>query len=240
MVILAIKLLLAHITGDFILQPTLWVDDKNKNKIKSKFLYYHVLVHAVLLLFAFQLNIKYWLGYLFIVITHLIIDIIKITSQTKNNKRILFFLDQLAHGLVLLLVILFYESDGIDLSTFFNTKFQLLLVAIFAVTKVVSVFVDVIISKWELTNETEEKSLDNAGKYIGVLERLLIFFFIVVGHWEGVGFLLAAKSIFRFSDLTRASDRKLTEYILIGTLLSFGFAIVISQLYVSIVALALV
>lgn len=90
-----------------------------------------------------------------------------------------------------------------------------------------------IISRWEINNETEEKSLKDAGKYIGMLERLLIFFFIVVGHWEGVGFLLAAKSIFRFGDLTRATDRKLTEYILIGTLLSFGFAMLIAQLYVS-------
>jgi hypothetical protein len=37
--------------------------------------------------------------------------------------------------------------------------------------------------------------------------------------------LLAAKSIFRFGDLKEARERKLTEYILIGTLLSFGIAI---------------
>jgi hypothetical protein len=40
-----------------------------------------------------------------------------------------------------------------------------------------------------------------------------------------IGFLLAAKSVFRFGDLTRAKNRKLTEYILIGTLLSFLIAI---------------
>ncbi|VTP98075.1 Uncharacterised protein [Sphingobacterium daejeonense] len=31
---------------------------------------------------------------------------------------------------------------------------------------------------------------------------------------EGVGFLLAAKSIFRFGDLTNAKDTKFTEYVL--------------------------
>ena len=41
-----------------------------------------------------------------------------------------------------------------------------------------------------------------------------------------VGFLLAAKSIFRFGDLKEAHDIKLTEYVLIGTLLSFGIAII--------------
>jgi hypothetical protein len=56
------------------------------------------------------------------------------------------------------------------------------------------------------------------------LERLFVFLFVVTGHWEGIGFLLAAKSVFRFGDLKESKDRKLTEYILIGTLLSFGFA----------------
>jgi hypothetical protein len=56
------------------------------------------------------------------------------------------------------------------------------------------------------------------------MERLFVFTFVVMGRWEGIGFLMAAKSIFRFGDLKEAKDRKLTEYILIGTLLSFGIA----------------
>lgn len=73
-------------------------------------------------------------------------------------------------------------------------------------------------------NESTDESLINAGKYIGILERLFVFTFIVTGHWEAIGFLMAAKSIFRFGDLKESKDRKLTEYILIGTLLSFGIA----------------
>jgi hypothetical protein len=83
-----------------------------------------------------------------------------------------------------------------------------------------------IISKWNLKEYTEEASLENAGAYIGMLERLFVFAFIITNHWEGVGFLIAAKSVFRFGDLSKAKDRKLTEYILIGTLLSFGLAII--------------
>jgi hypothetical protein len=60
---------------------------------------------------------------------------------------------------------------------------------------------------------------------LGILERLFIFFFILLKYWEGIGFLLAAKSVFRFGDLSKSEDRSLTEYILIGTLLSFGMAI---------------
>ncbi len=74
-------------------------------------------------------------------------------------------------------------------------------------------------------NDKIDESLVNAGKYIGILERLFVFPFVIIGSWEGTGFLLAAKSVFHFGDLKESKDRKLTEYILIGTLLSFGVAI---------------
>ena len=47
-----------------------------------------------------------------------------------------------------------------------------------------------------------------------------------MNHWEAVGFLITAKSVFRFGDLKESKHRKLTEYILIGTLISFGIAII--------------
>ena len=79
----------------------------------------------------------------------------------------------------------------------------------------------------------DSSSLNNAGMYIGILERLFVFVFIVMGQWQAIGLLIAAKSVFRFSDLTRAKDRKLTEYILIGTLLSFALAVGFSLIYIA-------
>lgn len=76
----------------------------------------------------------------------------------------------------------------------------------------------------ESKNNTND-SLENAGNYIGILERLFVFCFILTAHFEAIGFLFAAKSFFRFGDLKEAKDRKLTEYVLIGTLLSFGIAL---------------
>ena len=43
--------------------------------------------------------------------------------------------------------------------------------------------------------------------------------------------MLAAKSIFRFGDLKENKDIRLTEYILIGTLLSFGIGILTGMAY---------
>tara|TARA_R110000737_G_scaffold122423_2_gene154362 strand:- start:658 stop:939 length:282 start_codon:yes stop_codon:yes gene_type:complete len=81
--------------------------------------------------------------------------------------------------------------------------------------------------------ETDHKSLPNAGKYIGIIERLFVLIFIVIGRWEVIGLLIAAKSVFRFNDLKERNNRKLTEYILIGTLVSFGLAILSGLLYIS-------
>ncbi len=47
---------------------------------------------------------------------------------------------------------------------------------------------------------------------------------------EGIGFLVAAKSILRFDDIHRDHQRKTTEYVIIGTFLSFGWAMLVAML----------
>jgi hypothetical protein len=75
-------------------------------------------------------------------------------------------------------------------------------------------------------NNLETSGLINGGMWIGRLERLLIFLFVLYNISEGIGFLIAAKSILRFSETKE--DQRMAEYVLIGTLLSFGLAILIS------------
>lgn len=73
---------------------------------------------------------------------------------------------------------------------------------------------------------TDEASLKHAGKLIGFLERFLIVTFVLLGQWSAIGFLLAAKSIMRFND-TRIAKRPVSEYVLLGTLLSFTFSLMV-------------
>ena len=68
------------------------------------------------------------------------------------------------------------------------------------------------------------KSLPGAGRVIGHLERGLIFALVMFGQAQGVGLLIAAKSILRFGAVK--DDRRLSEYVIIGTLASFGWALV--------------
>ncbi len=55
----------------------------------------------------------------------------------------------------------------------------------------------------------------------------LVLAFIFTGNFTGVGFLVAAKTIFRIGDLTKNNDMKLTEYMMLGTLMSFSIALIV-------------
>jgi hypothetical protein len=161
-----------------------------------------------------------------IAITHGIIDLIKLNFQKNTTKRTWFIADQIAHIVILIGIVLLYENKTINL-LWLDNRFWVLITGFLFITKPMSILIKTIISIWSPENSTNnnDNSLANAGNYIGILERLFVFCFILTGHFEAIGFLLAAKSIFRFGDLKEAKDRKLTEYVLIGTLISFGSAI---------------
>ncbi len=224
-----VKLLIAHFLGDFIFQPNSWVSHKEKHKLSSKKLYWHVIIHTVLA-FIVLWDLQLWYVAVCIGFSHLLIDAAKVELQKKSNKRLFFFLDQALHTFVILA--LWFAVEGKYQAIAIPDFIWVAVLCILFLTEPASILIKTIISIY--TPKTELKkddSLQNAGKYIGILERILVFLFIATQHWEGVGFLIAAKSIFRFSDLTEAKDRKLTEYILIGTLLSFGIAIVVALLF---------
>jgi len=65
--------------------------------------------------------------------------------------------------------------------------------------------------------------LKQGGKYIGWLERFLVMLLLLMDQPNGIGFLIAAKSILRFGEIKDPSQRKVAEYIIIGTFLSFGW-----------------
>ena len=234
MLILTLKLLLAHLLGDFPLQSNKMIRMKRikRENFRLKALTCHIIIHATLLILVLQFNFKYWLGMVIIIVSHLVFDLAKLHVYDKNwvKKRSLFFIDQGLHLLVIFCVVYYYIPFECGIEKLYSSQNILLAVFILLITTVTSVAMKVLISRWK-PKEKNDEALKNAGAYIGMLERLFIFGFILMNYWEGIGFLLAAKSVFRFGDLSQAKDRNLTEYILIGTLLSFGLAIAIAMGY---------
>ncbi|NAY92231.1 DUF3307 domain-containing protein [Muricauda sp. JGD-17] len=234
MTLLALKLLLAHFIGDFALQPKHWVSNKLEKKWKSKYLYWHIGVHLLLLLLLLQFKYLGLVG--IIIVTHYLIDLGKLALTNQKNFRWLFVLDQALHLFVLAAMVYWVSPFEIDFNTLFGEKNLLLTTFLVFVTFVCGIIMRMFLAPYiaEIVKEDESSeggSLKNAGKYIGMLERLFVFGFILVQQWSAIGLLITAKSVFRFGDLNKGKNRKLTEYVLIGTLLSFGLAILSGMAY---------
>lgn len=230
--ILFTKLFLAHLIADFMLQPKRWVVHKEANKVASKYLYFHVVLHFVITMLLVW-DLKYWKIALVIMVSHYLIDLIKLyIDPLFKNQSIPFFIDQALHIIVLYCCAYFSGLWGHTLLIFEQLNWQLITAIVF-----VSFPAAIIMSKLlELMSnqiEMDHKSLPNAGKYIGIIERLFVLLFIILNRWEVIGLLITAKSVFRFNDLKESNNRKLTEYILIGTLVSFGMAIITGIIYIS-------
>jgi hypothetical protein len=233
---LLILLILAHLIGDFIFQKKEWVEQRQQKRWASSALYLHGFFHSTLniLVLWYAGAISYWYFGLIIGAVHIIIDPIK--KPTYRSQILWFVGDQLVHLAVITAsaYIIFTESAVQVISGFYIP--WTIITAYLFLTKPASILISYLLPARpsDLEKETEIKGLDsdkklkgisNAGEYIGILERLLTFTFIIQNAWIGIGFLITAKSVFRFSDIQQSKQREETEYIMIGTLLSFGIAI---------------
>ncbi|MFW9903172.1 MAG: hypothetical protein ACFFFH_02485 [Candidatus Thorarchaeota archaeon] len=73
-------------------------------------------------------------------------------------------------------------------------------------------------------DDSSEQGLPGAGKVIGMLERGIILTLALLGEFGAISFVFVAKSMARFKQL---EERQFAEYYLIGTLLSFFFALIV-------------
>ncbi|WP_395343155.1 DUF3307 domain-containing protein [Ningiella sp. W23] len=239
-------LLLVHLVADFYIQRKIWIECKIKHKEKSLGLFKHVLSHFALnaiVLFPFLGLSPLFFGALFtIVLTHYAIDIWK-TYQGFYLQS--FLIDQSAHVLILALVCAYIAQPDVAqwhavLSEFTKIHHLIVLAIFLFAWKPLSLIIQLILSGYTEQMHASENAaqsaqqnkggLTNAGEWIGILERYLVIIFVMLGQFAGVGFLLAAKSVFRFGDMRRQQDRKLTEYIMLGTLFSVTFAILLGLL----------
>ena len=146
---LFIKLIIAHIVGDFILQTDKTIIDKQEKKWKSFRLYWHVTIHGLISI-VITMNLNYWKGIGTIVLTHLIIDLWKLCVQNDKNKRSIFIIDQVFHLFVILVVSDQYMPWMFKVIGEINqNQIFIFILAILLVTIVSSHIIKVIISKWQ-------------------------------------------------------------------------------------------
>jgi len=217
------KLILSHLITDFILQPSSWVEERNRKHFASRKLYWHALVTAVLA--CIFIGWQYWLVALTILITHFLID----GWKSYRPQRIRYFIiDQILHMVVIVgcWMVLFQNWNLLGelrrrLSS--DEHGWIILAAFVFVTTPAGIMIGQLTGQWSKKIDDPEETLANAGKWIGIAERVIVLIFVLLNQYSVIGLVIAAKSILRFSEKDRPEVK--TEYILIGTLLSIGIAI---------------
>jgi uncharacterized membrane protein len=219
------KLILCHLITDFVLQPNKWITDREQNHFASQYLYWHGIVTT---LFAGCLiGFGYWKVLLIILVTHVFIDGLK---SYRSGKTSYFLIDQALHILVILACYYFTFLKKEHLSfgwEYINTNsFWIILTAFVFLTYPAGILIGQLTNGWRahIQPATGNESLGHAGKWIGIIERIIIMILVLEGQYEAIGLLVAAKSIVRFSDSSRTEAK--TEYLLIGTLISIGLAVI--------------
>ncbi len=227
---LLIKWICAHLIGDYLLQSTAMVRHKKRLKEKSWMLHAHCLFHGILI-YLFTAEWNHFAVPVTVAVSHFLIDWWKLNRPDKTRY---FVIDQLLHFGVLALLYAVTRMGTAEWSEWFrywwnNEKMWAIAMGYMLLLWPLSFLIGYLTQRWrnDIGQQLERTtaSLAEAGKWIGMFERILIFTFVITNQYAGVGLLIAAKSILRFNETKKESGRKESEYILIGTLISFAFAI---------------
>jgi len=226
-----LKLYLAHLIADFILQPE-WIA-RNKQRISP--LIAHSFIHflTALILINTGLTGRIFLVLVVLGILHAISDYIKSTFTQDN--WLAFTSDQIVHLVIIIGASIWLSTDPASNSRMVfdwltkSEKIYLYLCAYIGVTFGGGYFVQKVTQYFmqHIDPDLVQKKpgLRNAGKYIGWLERSLVLTFIASGYPDGVGLLLAAKALARYPEIKDDTKGHLAEYVLIGTLTSVSVAL---------------
>lgn len=233
-----INLLLSHLIVDFYLQSNSTCDHKIEKGFKSWFLYLHALLAGVLS-WTLICSSEFWKYALLIFLSHLLIDgskallsgyfIHKKEGQADYKQPIsnfaLFSIDQILHIAIIGFVSFFYKDQFWNIFSICSDKWAfnvpLIILMFLLCLKPANIIIKLVLVEYKIGLSSDCEEIKNAGALIGDLERILTLVFVILGKYEAVGFLIAAKSILRFRDTHTAK----TEYVLAGTFLSFGIAI---------------
>lgn len=237
-----LALYLSHLLTDFVLQSNRMMADKKRN---SALAYAgHGAIHffsaALFLGFAIPGLALRWSLYasiLALALVHLAVDWMKlrlVRSESLADGAATFLADQAVHALTVFLTAWLIIQPP---AWFLLAKLQWARSAIEKPLVVSVVYIGVIfgggyvvrfltrtLTKQDMSilGETTNE-MENAGMYIGWLERFVVLTALVLQSPATVGLILTAKSIARYPEMKSV---RFAEYFLIGTLLSMSLAIV--------------
>ncbi len=217
-----LRLILAHLLTDFVLQPSSWIQSRSLSHFASPYLYLHGLTTGLVAWIFLGWSFA-WVA-LLIAVSHTLID----GWKSYRPKTVAWFLvDQCLHFIVILAcwwaVFQPFHTGTLSWQLPDGPIFWITATAFVFVTFPAGIIIGMLTRKWR-QHVPDPEGLAEAGKWIGIIERCIILLFVLKGQYASIGLLVAAKSILRFGDDKRTEMK--TEYLLIGTLISIGTSLV--------------
>ena len=226
---LFLNLLLAHLIGDFVLQTDGLCKKKREKGLKSWFMWVHPIIVTGLTWLLFGGWGFVW-GAVITFASHLLIDAVKSWLERKGQHVGYFVCDQVLHLLVIGLLCWMY-GEGWSQFEWVLEDYVLtgpaIMCALILCVKPANILIKGVFELYQIEvpaakGKKNGNDLKNAGALIGSVERLIILILVLLGQYEAVGFVVAAKSLMRFKD----SEGAKAEYVLVGTLLSLCVAMI--------------
>ncbi len=232
---LLLKLLTAHLAGDYLAQPSRIASEKHRPPV----LFLHTALHGVLLVLVGLTepgSPRLWAALLLVMVAHGAID--AWTSRLAPRDLRLLTLDQSLHLASLLVAVAI--ARPLELANLAGAlgaaaaRRETWIVAAGALAAVPAGATA--IGRWvapfreQLSDESRDQraGLGLAGLWIGMLERLLVYA-AVLGHVELlIGFVIAVKAVLRLPEARERWSRELAEYYLVGSLASLTWALLIA------------
>jgi len=233
----------AHLLSDFVLQSPRLVEQKRRGRFSGYLL--HGLTHyfAAILLVGFlvkasALSVRTYLVLLALAAIHLLLDAAKLrftTSGLVYDGAFAYVFDQIIHFLTIVFAA-WLLTPGLALAQVLSlaglaravqTKWLAVPVVYVAIVFGGGYLIRDLTRnlaegiKGQAAHKSNEQ-LQNAGLYIGWLERFLVITALLLQSPATVGLILTAKSIARYPEF---KSERFAEYFLIGTLLSISIAI---------------
>jgi hypothetical protein len=235
---------LGQLVADFVLQTRRLVDRKLRGQASAYLL--HGLIHylSTILLVGFFIPgsivaLSTHLVLAALALVHLLIDFAKVQLTGKRavgGAAASYIADQLVHLLTVVLATwllspgMSFTALAAPLQTFRSMRTERLAVPVIYLGVIFGGgylirFLTRSLAESAKDEEPERagEQLQNAGLYIGWLERFLILTALLLRSPAAVGLILTAKAITRYPEFKSA---RFAEYVLIGTLLSVSLAFI--------------
>jgi len=229
--------LLGHVLGDFYFQTRSMAEKKEKS---LKWVLIHGLVYmmAMTLVCLPVINTELAIVVVAASVFHLLVDLLKFRSLASLEKkgkrnpgieRRSFFVDQALHLFGLLLFSFMMVTRGPiettwpilhELTHYIglpDTFLRSVILAVLLIHKPCNIVIQKLLMPYK-PDIDDAKSNNNAGRFIGTVERIIMLIFLSIGQYAAIGLVLTAKSIARYDRISKEKD--FAEYYLLGTLMS--------------------